>query len=95
MIGSLGCNCQILAFFLFGTLPPLRGRVLAFGENKHGELGLGDFVSTATPRQSAAEATSSTPQAQTLKTTRAKEPEPNIQSLKEGQAAGHRFAKRG
>eukprot|EP00930_Biecheleria_cincta_P085989 TRINITY_DN7535_c0_g1_i2.p1 TRINITY_DN7535_c0_g1~~TRINITY_DN7535_c0_g1_i2.p1 ORF type:complete len:1110 (+),score=208.72 TRINITY_DN7535_c0_g1_i2:323-3331(+) len=26
------------------------GRVLAFGENKHGQLGLGDFVSSATPK---------------------------------------------
>lgn len=26
------------------------GKVLAFGENKHGQLGLGDFVSSATPK---------------------------------------------
>ena len=26
------------------------GKVLAFGENKHGQLGVGDFVSTATPK---------------------------------------------
>lgn len=26
------------------------GHVLAFGENKHGQLGLGDFVSTSTPK---------------------------------------------
>jgi alpha-tubulin suppressor-like RCC1 family protein len=30
------------------------GRVLTFGENRHGQLGLGDFVSTATPKPVAA-----------------------------------------